>query len=333
MFGPTFFWTYPQEFVASIANEWFASSSSTLQLGLDRFTAGYREPINQALFFAEVYSRGGPTTRFYGMDQSCHLSVEDVPVGRDTAGRINRITHGGRAYGFELDAAGNVTDFATCGDGTVSGGEECDDGNATSGDCCSAACSVETAPACSVPACSVIPTAGCRRPTSALQARIKIRDSLHPTSDSLQWTWKKGEATSLADFGDPLTTDGITLCGYDESGAQPVLTFQAKVPAGVACGGQPCWKAAGSTAFKFGDRTASFDGVAQAMLRSGPAGNAQLKFKCRGVSLSGRPLGMPSPPIGLPFRLQLQARGGACWESEFATATRNEQGRLDAKGQ
>jgi cysteine-rich repeat protein len=144
MFGTTFFWTYPQEFIASIANEWFASSFHTLELGMQRFSNGYAEPINQALFFAEIYSLGGSTTRFYNFDTAGNLTVQQPPVGRDGSGRINRITYGGKNYLFALNAAGNVTGYSVCGNGTVQTGEACDDGNIAAGDCCSPTCTFES---------------------------------------------------------------------------------------------------------------------------------------------------------------------------------------------
>jgi len=108
MFEDGFFTGAPQEFFASIANQWFSDSRHTLDLGVVRFHNGYREPINQALFFAEVYSQGGNTTRFYTLDTEGRITLIVVPVTRDTYGHINALTVGGATYTFELDSAGNV---------------------------------------------------------------------------------------------------------------------------------------------------------------------------------------------------------------------------------
>ena len=52
---PSFFINAPQEFFASIANQWFSSSKLTLELGILRFDAGFSEPLNQALYFANNF--------------------------------------------------------------------------------------------------------------------------------------------------------------------------------------------------------------------------------------------------------------------------------------
>ena len=62
--GYGFFQDAPQEFFASISNQYFASSEHTLQLGIERFNQGRAEPLNQFLFFADVYSQGSSSTFF-----------------------------------------------------------------------------------------------------------------------------------------------------------------------------------------------------------------------------------------------------------------------------
>ena len=68
MIAEGFFADNPQEFFASIANQWFTDSAKTFQLGLERFYGGRHDPINQAVFFADVYSLGGNSTWFYTID-------------------------------------------------------------------------------------------------------------------------------------------------------------------------------------------------------------------------------------------------------------------------
>jgi hypothetical protein len=46
---------------------------------------------------------------------------------------------------------------------------------------------------------------------------------------------------------------------------------------------------------------------------------AKMLLKGKGGALSNRPFGMPSPPMGLPLRTQLQVEGGACFEALFET--------------
>ncbi len=114
MVGGTFFQGAPQEFVASISNQWFTDSVHTVELGLSRFDQGYAEPLNQVLFMLEVYSRGGLTTRFYRAHfGDAAFDVQDVTVTRDASGRIDGVSAGGSSYTFSLDAEGFVTDYAT----------------------------------------------------------------------------------------------------------------------------------------------------------------------------------------------------------------------------
>jgi hypothetical protein len=112
MCAPGFFTNAPQEFVASIANEWFTDSRQTMGLGLARFAGGRAQPLNQAIFFADVYSRGRDSTFFYRIDSAGHLSRETILLTRDARGHINsmRLDDGWRT--FSLDTAGNVLDVA-----------------------------------------------------------------------------------------------------------------------------------------------------------------------------------------------------------------------------
>ncbi len=68
MFPDGTFVNAPQEFFASISNQWFCDSVATIELGLHRFDIGRAHPINQALFFAGIYAGGGETTYFYTTD-------------------------------------------------------------------------------------------------------------------------------------------------------------------------------------------------------------------------------------------------------------------------
>lgn len=107
----SFFQNSPQEFVASIANQWFCSSEHTLQLGLTRFDSNYKEPINQVLFFCELYSTGGSFTRFYTTNTAGKITVQNIDLGRDVYGHINRLTVGNNIYSFVLDTAGYVLGY------------------------------------------------------------------------------------------------------------------------------------------------------------------------------------------------------------------------------
>jgi len=108
-----FFVSAPQEFFASMSNQWFSDSALTLRLALTRFDQGYRDPLNQFLFFAEVYSRGSGNTLFYSLDILGNLQRREVTVLRDRNGRIAAIIDGETMYNFTLDGSGNVVSYST----------------------------------------------------------------------------------------------------------------------------------------------------------------------------------------------------------------------------
>ena len=112
MLPDSFFVDAPQEFFASMSNQWFADSNKTLELGLVRFDDGYRHPINQALFFADVYSLGRNFTYFYVMDTQGHITRETIPLSRDENGRITSLVVGDQVYIFTLDANGDVIAYS-----------------------------------------------------------------------------------------------------------------------------------------------------------------------------------------------------------------------------
>jgi len=108
MIEPGYFARHPQEFFASIANQYLSDTPKTLLLALERVEAGWPQPLNQLLFFADVYSQGGTTTLFFEQDEECRYTVYAVPVGRDEQGRIDRLTWEGVEMRFRLDARGHV---------------------------------------------------------------------------------------------------------------------------------------------------------------------------------------------------------------------------------
>ena len=108
--GDGYFLQAPQEFYASIASQWFANTQRTLDLALTRWTEGYHDPINQFLFFAEVYSHEGNSLSFYRLDAQGQLAYANVQVERDDShGRITAI-RADKPYRFILNDAGDVVD-------------------------------------------------------------------------------------------------------------------------------------------------------------------------------------------------------------------------------
>ncbi|MEM2168116.1 MAG: hypothetical protein QXR74_07125 [Candidatus Bathyarchaeia archaeon] len=98
----------PQEFIASICNAYFANTRWVFDLGLERLKMGFKEPLNQFLFFAEIFSLGRNITPFFLIDRYGNVSVTQVQIYRDNNKRINSVVMEQTLYEFTLDDEGNV---------------------------------------------------------------------------------------------------------------------------------------------------------------------------------------------------------------------------------
>ncbi len=112
MFEDGFFQQAPQEFFASIANQWFCDSWKTIQLGLVRFDHGYLHPINQALFYLDVYSLGADSSSIYLGDGNCNVTHDYVQLTRDQNDHIVSVHHMDSTVTFVLDQNGDVIDYS-----------------------------------------------------------------------------------------------------------------------------------------------------------------------------------------------------------------------------
>jgi hypothetical protein len=162
--------------------------------------------------------------------------------------------------------------------------------------------------------CAPLPRSDCRISTRSGRDRLVVIDRDVDARDRLDWEWRKGEATTSADFGDPLTTDDYALCLYDESGATPRLLLDALVPANPTCEGSDCWVRAhaGARALRYKQPSGAPDGVTRVVLKPGPDGRARITVNARGEHFMP-----PSLPVPLPLRVQLQTTRGTCWESLY----------------
>jgi hypothetical protein len=126
--------------------------------------------------------------------------------------------------------------------------------------------------------------------------------------DLFVWKRVKGEATTLADFGDPTTTDAYTLCVFDDG----TEVFRASIPAGGTCGSLPCWRAL-SSGYKYINRDRTPDGILKTLLRAGAAGRAKVIVKGKGDNLPFPPAFLP---MQTPVKVQLQNDSpGTSWQT------------------
>ena len=204
-----------------------------------------------------------------------------------------------------------------CGTGAVGLGEACDDGNQVNGDGCSA-CVVDVCWTCSgTPSvCTIGPRPGCKASTVPAKSRLLIRSDAAHANFNFLWKWKKGEDTALPALGSPHLFDAYTLCIFDVSTPTPALLFRAAVPPGGTCGSGPCWSTHGASGFVYKNKSSAPEGLTNLKVVAGSGGRAQALVKGRGALLANRPFGLPSLPLPLPMRVQLQGAAGFCAETE-----------------
>ena len=92
---------------AQISNQWFADSKKVLELGIAWFNNNFKEPINQFIYFADIYSLAGDSSIFYKNTKG-DLTSYKVPIKRNNQGFINEMELCDTTYTFELDNIGNV---------------------------------------------------------------------------------------------------------------------------------------------------------------------------------------------------------------------------------
>ncbi|WP_297691158.1 hypothetical protein, partial [uncultured Eudoraea sp.] len=89
--GNDFFQVYPQEFFASLANVFFSNSQLTLNLAIQRFNEGYKQPINQFLLMADALSVETNQTQFYVIDEVSNIDLTYYDIERNGNGFISKI--------------------------------------------------------------------------------------------------------------------------------------------------------------------------------------------------------------------------------------------------
>jgi hypothetical protein len=151
-------------------------------------------------------------------------------------------------------------------------------------------------------------------------ALISVENRNPDTRDRLSWTWRKGAATTSADFGNPATTTPYTLCLYDGVGGVPQRRLTKVIPPGAH------WKAF-SRGFRYRDSSLSAGGLSSVVLTQGATGRANVQVRGK-----GQPLGLPGLPLTKQSNVTIQLLStNACWSSTFSTAIDNSLVRFKAK--
>jgi hypothetical protein len=131
------------------------------------------------------------------------------------------------------------------------------------------------------------------------------------TKDQLKWKWLRGTSTTLAEFGNPLTSTSYQLCVYDQTG----LRVEVTNPAGGLCAGKPCWKATGTKGYKYSDKELSPDGGQKIQLKAGALEKSQVQFSGRGGNLD---LPASLGTLVQPITVQMQNSDGVCFTTTFS---------------
>ena len=180
-------------------------------------------------------------------------------------------------------------------------------------------------------ACPMFPLDGCHAPFVAGKSALSLRVSDDGSRDSLKWKWKKGAATSISEFGDPVDgADGYAVCLYDELADVPYLASEQLVDAGGTCAGKDCWKG-NARLFKFKNKTGDgSDGITNLKMKEGTDGKAFVGIKGKGPALA-----LPALPLLVDSQLTMQLISEAtagCWEAGYSAGSVSVgNGRLKAK--
>lgn len=260
------------------------------------------------------------------------LEFHDDPVpGMGVLGRAEAVEVSPDGSGVYVVSAGSDTLSAwtadRCGDGSLGIDEQCDDGCAAmtpgvcepadDGDGCSSACLLEL--------CGALPTAGCRSATPFGGGQLQIKDQSEARKDQLKWKWS-GQATTIAEYGNPVTTASYVICIYDSSiNPQPLLSRAA--PFDGICNGKPCWTAK-PTSDQYGDKFLTPDGIKKVLLKEGLV-DGKPKVQVQGSGIFIQP---PALPLTLPVTVQVKnTQTGVCWDAVYSTASKNDAAQFKAK--
>jgi hypothetical protein len=161
----------------------------------------------------------------------------------------------------------------------------------------------------------------CATPTVAKGASLLLQTSASG-KNSAQFTWGKGPAVSLSDFGDPTGGQLMRFCVYDQTGPNSyalALRGEPSVNGGGTWLGSP-------TGWKFKNKIGFFDGITGVTLK---AGTLPLKAK---VQIKAK--GDPAFPVGLALHavvVQFKTSQGKCWGASFLAPTVNTATKFKAK--
>ena len=179
------------------------------------------------------------------------------------------------------------------------------------------------------PLCDTVPETGCHT-SGPNRSLLLIRDKDDDSTDVLTWKLNRTDATELSEFLDPTTPDAdYRVCVYDASGGSQPLTEVAVLTGGL-CDGKSCWKAAGSSGFRYRDGEATPDGVTTIKLRADDDTRGHVQVRGKGANLN-----LPELALAEPVTIQLLVTDGIesnCWQALYSETRKNTTSQFKAKG-
>jgi hypothetical protein len=136
---------------------------------------------------------------------------------------------------------------------------------------------------------------------------------------------------AAGDLGDPVGgATSYALCIYDGALVAAVTIDRA----GDTCGrlARPCWKRAGRTGLRYGDRLGTVHGLRRLVLRGGASGSGEIVLMARmdpRRSISGLPPGVPGALVGADsVTTQLVSSDAACFSLTTDDVTGSDAARF-----
>jgi outer membrane protein assembly factor BamB len=180
--------------------------------------------------------------------------------------------------------------------------------------------------------CVAAPNSSCFPPYAPGEMQLRIRNSPRDSFDLVRWSGLQSGYFDPRELGNPVeAADDYSLCLFDGSPAAN-LVLRATAPGASACGDAPCWEPIPGRSFdgreplgyRYRDRARLPDGLDTVSLSAGLFAVTQnVRIQGKGANLSNRVLGLPTLPLTLPARVQLQVKDGRCWEARYSTARAN----------
>jgi len=175
--------------------------------------------------------------------------------------------------------------------------------------------------------CASIPREDCRHTLRPGGSRLSISD-LPGGHDRLRWKWKRGEATSDLDLGDPTATDSYVVCLYAQGAGGQELVGEWDAPSATSCNGIACWTKRPSRV-DYSDPRGRNGAITSVSVHADIDEQARIKLQAGGANL-----GPPLLPLTTPVRIQLVNLGAhTCWDGLYDRWSRNDATRFDAVSQ